>query len=80
MAGIIQEAFDSYRTAAMDAGASAVQVTECRRAFYAGWHTSLLLADSMSEGDGCTESDLALVTSVHAELAEFVKDVKEGRA
>jgi hypothetical protein len=52
----IAQAFDSYRCAVMPKDAPAVQVEECRRAFYAGSY-ALLLNVAYNIGDDSTDEE-----------------------
>lgn len=75
----IAQAWESYRRDVVPATASAVQVQECRRAFYAGAQgllTALLTAlDPATEP---TERDLRLMDDVHTELLLFGLGVGHG--
>jgi len=62
----------AYRQQVLPADASEVQVTECRRAFYAGASAFLFLTSKlMSDGDAITDADMDAIMKVHSELAEF---------
>lgn len=62
-------------------GTSTVQLTECRRAFYAGV-TSLyfMLLTQVSPGDEVTEADEDMLKGVNAELEQYANDLEAGRA
>jgi hypothetical protein len=73
-------AWDSYAKL-IPSDASAVQLQETRRAFYAGavalFYT---VATMLDEGQEPTEADLAKMDDLKAELDAWAQDVKEGRA
>ncbi|KRE00095.1 hypothetical protein ASE63_08315 [Bosea sp. Root381] len=57
------------------------QHIEMRRFFFAGAKAfSSLLLENVSEGDDPAASDMALLQALQTELANFGKDVTEGRA
>jgi hypothetical protein len=60
---------------------SEVQRSEMRRAFYAGAHAILIrvIAAFAPEGEP-TDADMEIMESVHQELLDFAKDLKDGRA
>jgi len=74
--------WEEYRRKVMHADAPPIQVTETRRAFYAGIQGVLnLLGAEMSPGDAVDDpSDEKAVAEVHEELLEFARDLMEGRA
>lgn len=78
----VQAMWNDFRTQVMPAGAPAVQVTEMRRAFYAGFECALnRLSREMTEGDRLDDpSDERLIGEVNAELHQFAADVKAGKA
>jgi hypothetical protein len=78
----IQALWNQYRTEVMPADAGAIQVAECRRAFYAGVESALnRLAAEMSAGDSLDDpNDERALGEVNRELSDFARDVKEGRA
>lgn len=76
----IQQQWESYLRDVIPVGASALQISECRRAFFAGargMFSSLqeASADPVSEDDGVVELE-----KLNQELQTFVTDVAEGRA
>jgi hypothetical protein len=77
----IAAVWDDYRVVVMPPDAPSVQVTECRRAFYAGAQSllSAILA-SLSPGDEPAAADEEYLEAVHDELLRFRADLKEGRA
>ena len=68
---VVAEAWLSYRGQVIPSDASATQLLECRRAFYAG-ATGLLTAILSADGN--------ITRSVEEELFEFVRNVRSGRA
>jgi hypothetical protein len=77
----IGEHWDEYARKIVPPGASVVQVTETRRAFYAG---SICLMNEIltviSSGPEPTDDDIAALSSLKDELDAFHRDIKEGRA
>lgn len=69
----IEKGWKSYRTMVIPKDASAVQIEECRRAFYAGaailWEGMMKALDP-NDSDA-TEGDLSIMASIQAELDEF---------
>jgi hypothetical protein len=73
----VAESFATYRTGVIPAGASDVQVEECRRAFYAGTYFMLLnLLHNI--GDDSTDEDQGVVEleKLKAECEAFAAGVK----
>lgn len=76
----IGAAWESYRREVVPGDAPAVQVQECRRAFYAGAKATLgvLLVigdDAVGEDDG-----VAIIEALHEESRAFMRDVLQGLA
>jgi len=62
-------------------GTPAIQIIECRRAFYAGAQGFLgSLMRSFDPGTEETEADMSLMEGIQAELDEFNEQVKKGLA
>ena len=80
--GIIASLWDDYKQGVVPADASAIQVQECRRAFYAGVHSILkTMAENRSrKGRLRGDPDADFASSVDAELQTFLNDVISGRA
>ena len=76
----IEQLWESYCAEVVPLGARAVQITECRRAFYAG---GLALFSSimamLDPGTEPTEADLNKLTEIENELKQFGKDVLKGK-
>jgi len=76
--GHIETGWDTYRQKVVPPNASAVQVSETRKAFYAG--ASFLLAGvllRLEPGPGITEGDMAMMTGIHDELMAFAESLVE---
>lgn len=77
----IAEQWATYRERVMPPHASIAQVTECRRAFYAGVEVLLrTIMRNLDPGDEPTEADMQRMADLEAELQAFVRDVEAGRA
>lgn len=74
--GRLAAQWDSYRLLVVPAEAPANQVTECRRAFYAG--AEAMRRVLLAIGDGPTEDELAECDKVDAELRDFCRSVLRG--
>jgi hypothetical protein len=75
--GLIEQGWDGFRQSVVPANASAVQVVEMRKAFFAG--AAHLFAQAMlrlDPGTEPTEEDLAMLDGVHAELLAFALSVR----
>ncbi len=72
--------FAAYRALVIPPDASAVQIKESRRAFYAGAAALMQTVFAhLSPGEDVTESDEAFMMGIESELKRFAEDVKEGR-
>jgi hypothetical protein len=73
----VAHAFEHYRRAVIPAEASAVQVEECRRAFYAGSY-ALLMNVAYHIGDESTPEDEGIrqLEALKAECETFVENLK----
>lgn len=71
----IEKEWTTYRLFVMPSDASAVQVDETRKAFYAGagslFHTIL---NFLEEGQEATKDDLEKMSSIQKELQAFVAE------
>jgi hypothetical protein len=78
----LAEVWDRYRETVMSADASAVQVIETRRGFYAGAEAMLQIQNAAYDGStpDPTDDDLQVITDLHNELQEFAKRVEDGVA
>jgi len=71
----------TYQAEVIPQNASAIQIKESRRAFYAGAQALLGLQMTFSQGDAePTEQDLAMMDAIAGELKQFNEDVKKGVA
>lgn len=70
-----------YRTRVLAVNAPPIQVSECRRAFYAGVQ-SILLDGLLGIGDDSVseEQGVAHLDSLHKECEQFSRDVMAGKA
>jgi hypothetical protein len=74
-------AWREYANNVIPLNATAVQASECRRAFYAGASAMLTAILSMlSPGDDVTAADLTTMEELHVELIDFATALKTGRA
>lgn len=76
---LIEECWLSYRDQVIPKDAPPVQVTECRRAFYAGAHSLFTtIMNILEPGAEATEGDLRTMDSIQAELRRYNAQVKAG--
>lgn len=76
---IIEAGWVSYLRLVMPAGASAVQIEETRRGFYAGaQHLFGSIMQTLEEGSEPTENDLKRMDHIHAELDTFAQSFRIG--
>lgn len=76
----VGEQWSSYLENVMPPNAGPTQITETRRAFYAGAQGLLgLLMNVLEPGTDATEADLKTMDEIAAELAEFAKAVARGQ-
>lgn len=79
--GAMRAAWNDYRAKVMPKDAPAIQLQECRHAFYAGAETLLVaILRGLTPGPNSTRSDEDYIAAIHDELLAFARDVKEGRA
>lgn len=78
----LAEAWGQFRMAVVPADAPEVQVTEMRRAFYAGAAglQGLMFARLDDQTDDCTAEDEAFMMGINAELEAFAKAIAGGEA
>lgn len=68
----LEDAWRSFRLTVIPPTASAVQVSEMRKAFFAGAAIlQSIITRGMSEDEEPTEEDLALMETIHDELVAF---------
>lgn len=77
----VRSTWNEYRRMVLPATAPAIQLQECRRAFYAGAEMLMVaIMAGLDPGPGATPSDLDYLTELHQELLAFAQEVQEGRA
>lgn len=77
----VQEIWGTYRERVIPKDAPAVQITECRCAFFAGCESLLrIMMSAMEPGLEETPGDLQVMADIEAELKAFAEGVKAGRA
>jgi len=73
-------AWETYAMKIIPSNASAVQVQETRRAFYAGGLLLFTVIMTMlDEGEEPTEADLGKMDDIKAEFDAWARDLVEGR-
>ena len=78
---LLETEWTNYRIAVIPKDAPSVQLSESRRAFYAGaWALYTLLMDSLEPGTDETPPDLSLMASLDREMREFQVRVATGAA
>lgn len=76
---IIKAGWVSYKHLVIPATASATQIEETRRGFYAGaQHLFGSIMQVLEEGAEPTENDLKRLDHIHAELDEFAQSFRVG--
>lgn len=74
------EEWKSYRQQVIPPTASDVQVTESKRAFYAGANSLFrLLQRTVSVGDEVSSADMRAMESIDREFKEFYLRIEEGK-
>jgi hypothetical protein len=77
---LIDKQWLSYRRSVIPEKAPMIQITESRRAFFAGAQALLATIMGILEpGVEATPGDLATMVAISAELDQFAVDVKAGR-
>ena len=77
----IHGAWEGYRQAIILKDAPEVQITECRRAFYAGAHTLMtLIMGNLNPARDPTQEDVDFLSGIQRELEAFTEGVLSGRA
>lgn len=77
-ARLIAAAWRNYQLKVLPPLAPDIQVLECRRAFYAG-AVALLDVSIDKIGAGTETAGLAIIDGLHAEIAQYVLDMKSGK-
>lgn len=79
---VLEMQWREYETTVYPGGLSGVQLTECRRCFYAGARSILTVMDSIADQTPTgipSEADFQVMDGVAAELKQFAADVNGGR-
>jgi hypothetical protein len=77
----VAQAWGDYRLLVVSKTASAAQIKEIRRAFYAGAESLMVeILNGLSPGPDAKPSDEDFLNALHAELLAFASDVKKGLA
>lgn len=71
----IQEQWESYLNVVLPKNAPQIQVTECRRAFYAGAQAMMTVFTSIGEPDISEDAGVALIEGFNSELSSFAARV-----
>lgn len=75
---IIEAGWHGLRIAAIPPNASQTQLNEMRKAFFAGaQHLFASIVNVLDPGTEPTDKDLDRMNSIHAELTEFITQLKE---
>lgn len=75
---LIETAWQDYLAKVIPAGAGQIQITESRRAFYAGAHCLLAsMLRALGPDKEVTESDLLIMDGVKEELDQFLKELQK---
>ena len=75
----LADQWNSYRKNVLPANASAVQVRECKRAFYGGAFSFYsLVMGGLEDGEEATDVDIEFMESLSEELMEFYRRVRGG--
>ena len=78
---LLETEFNALRRKAIPKDASANQIWEMRRAFFAGaWALYALLMNNFDDGESETPKDMQLMMKLHNEMVEFNDRVKRGLA
>jgi hypothetical protein len=77
----VKDEWATFESAVLSPSAPAVQRSEMRRAFYAGFYGALMAGLKMAEASG-DDDDLgaSMMQSLHDECLQFSRDVGAGRA
>lgn len=78
---LIESAWRDYAANVIPLEAPRIQVTESRRAFYAGARSLLgSMVKVLGPGQEPTPSDVAIMDSIQKELDQFLEDIQSGKA
>lgn len=78
---LIAKGWQEYKEFVIPADAHETQLIECKRAFYAGARSCLsdVLALAGASAGEPTEQDIELMADLEEELAQFARDVMDGK-
>jgi len=76
----VQEQWESFYKLVVPKYASAAQVTEMRRAFYAGVESMLRIQWAIGDTDISEDGAMAILDGVHDECQRFAAEVAKGAA
>jgi hypothetical protein len=75
---LIETAWQDYRAKVIPSEAGAIQITESRRAFYAGARSLLVsMMKVFGPDQEPTESDMLIMDGIKGELDQFLKDLQK---
>jgi hypothetical protein len=78
---LLETEWIGFRNAAIPKDAGSTQLTEMRRAFFAGaWAIYSLMMNSLEPDKEPTDGDLRMMAALDAEMREFASRVKKGWA
>ena len=73
--------WEAYQEDVIPVDAPEIQITESRRAFYAGAHALLTaMRAAMDPGEELTDNDKQIVREIDEEIEAFVRAVMDGEA
>lgn len=76
----IQEQWEAFSALVIPKGASKTQITEMRRAFYAGAESVLRIQWAIGDSAISEDAGVAILEGVHDECRRFADDVSNGKA
>lgn len=76
----MQEQWQSYKREVLPSNAPAVQVQECRRAFYAGALAAFTTYQELGDDSVSEDEGVKVLADLIEELSDFGRFVREGRA
>jgi hypothetical protein len=77
----IAQRWEEFRGWVMPPGVHESQVREMRRAFYAGFHASLMAGLEMADESGPNDDvGATMIQRLHEECQRFAADIQAGRA
>ena len=76
----VKEQWDSFRTLVIPTNAPEIQVTEMRRAFYAGVEAMLRIQWEVGDDAVSEDAGVAILEGIHDECRRFAAEVARGAA